>query len=138
VYEYFDHTADVGIRVTAADLETLFSDAGIALFGLIVDDPSQIRTVEECTIRVAGTMDETDYLLFDWLNELLRLFEETQLVFCQFDVTLSADGIKAVGRGEPFDPDRHGPGNEVKAVTYHGLRVEPTPGGWEAEVILDI
>lgn len=138
MYEYLDHTADVGIRVQAADLETLFGDAGIALFGLIVDDPEQIRTVRDCNINVAGTIDEADYLLFDWLNELLRLFEETQLVFGRFDVTLSAAGVAAVGYGEPLDPERHGLGNEVKAVTYHRLRVEQTPGGWEAEVILDI
>ena len=138
MYEYFDHTADVGIRVQAGDLETLFGDAGIALFGLIVDDPAQIRTVRDCNINVAGTIDEADYLLFDWLNELLRLFEETQLVFRRFDVTLSAGGISAVGYGEPLEPERHGLGNEVKAVTYHRLRVEQTPDGWEAEVILDI
>lgn len=138
MYEYFDHTADVGIRVQAADLETLLGDAGIALFGLIVDDLKKVRPMQELSVHVTGDLNEADYLLFDWLNELLRLFEETQIVFCRFQVTLSADGVTATGFGEPLNPDRHGLGNEVKAVTYHGLRTEATPSGWEAEVILDI
>jgi SHS2 domain-containing protein len=28
--------------------------------------------------------------------------------------------------------------HEVKAITYHGLKVEPADGGWLAEVIVDI
>jgi protein archease len=138
LYEYFDHTADVGIRLKAVDLETLLNDAGIALFSLIVDNLAQVQPREEVEIDVAGSVSEADYLLFDWLNELLRQFEETTLVFCRFEVMLSADGIAATGFGEPLDPDRHGLGNEVKAVTYHRLRVEQTPEGWEGEVILDI
>jgi len=138
VYEYFDHTADVGIRLRGADLETLLSDAGLALFGLIVDDLSSVRPNRELSISVSGDPDALDYLLFDWLNELLRVFEETQLVFCRLDVSLSGGTIRAVGWGEPLDAERHGLGNEVKAVTYHGLRVEQTSDGWEGEVILDI
>ena len=33
---------------------------------------------------------------------------------------------------------RHRLLHEVKAITYHGLRVEPAAGGWLAEVIVDI
>lgn len=138
MYEYFDHTADVGIRLKAPNLETLLNDAGIALFSLIVDNLAQVQPREQADIRVAGAVAEADYLLFDWLNELLRQFEETGRVFCRFKVTLSADGITATGFGETLDPNRHGLGNEVKAITYHRLRVEQTPDGWEGEVILDI
>jgi SHS2 domain-containing protein len=28
--------------------------------------------------------------------------------------------------------------HEVKAITYHGLKVEQTPEGWLAELIVDI
>ena len=37
-----------------------------------------------------------------------------------------------------MDPKRHELDAEVKAVTYHGLRVEPPAEGWLAEVIVDI
>ncbi|MHC4966372.1 MAG: archease [Planctomycetota bacterium] len=28
--------------------------------------------------------------------------------------------------------------HEVKAITYHGLKLEQTAAGWQAEVIVDI
>ena len=40
--------------------------------------------------------------------------------------------------GEPMDAARHTLLHEVKAITHHGLRVEPTEDGWLAEVIVDI
>ena len=46
--------------------------------------------------------------------------------------------LTATCRGEPMDSSRHQMDHEVKAITYHGLRVEQTADGWEAEVIVDI
>jgi len=40
--------------------------------------------------------------------------------------------------GDILDPTRHQIGTEIKAVTYHGLRVEQHADGWLAEVILDL
>ena len=40
--------------------------------------------------------------------------------------------------GEPYDPARHVLAHEVKAITYHELKVEKTADGWLAEVIVDI
>jgi SHS2 domain-containing protein len=40
--------------------------------------------------------------------------------------------------GEPLDRARHVLEHEVKAITYHGLRVEKIADGWLAEVIVDI
>ena len=49
-----------------------------------------------------------------------------------------AKSLTAAARGEPFDPERHPLSHEVKAITYHGLIVESSEGGWLAEVIVDI
>ncbi|RMG32686.1 MAG: archease, partial [Planctomycetota bacterium] len=47
-------------------------------------------------------------------------------------------GLRATVRGERFDPQRHRPGHEVKAITYHGLKVEQRDGEWLGDVIVDI
>ena len=36
-YRIFDHTADLGIEVTAATLEELYAEAARALFALLTD-----------------------------------------------------------------------------------------------------
>lgn len=136
MYEIFEHTADLGLRIQAPDLETLFSDAGRGLTSLIAPDLDGIRSVREVPLHVTG--EGRDDLLFDWLNEILYLFESEHLLLSQFEVHIDASGLHATARGEPLDEARHSLEHEVKAITYHGLKVESTPQGWLAEVIVDI
>ena len=136
MYEVFEHTADLGLRVRAASLEQLFADAGAALLSVLVANPEAVRGVQEKTYRIAGR--ERDYLLFDWLTELLFTFETEHRLLSQFAIRLVDDGLEATCRGEPIDRERHELEHEVKAITYHGLKVEPAGDGWLAEVIVDI
>ena len=62
--------------------------------------------------------------------------DATNLV--KVDIEVSEAGLKAIAYGEPMDPARHEPAHEVKAITYHDLKVEQTADGWLAEVIVDI
>ena len=136
MYETFEHTADLGLRVEAADLDGLFAEAGRGLTSMLVDDPAQIHPRLEASLRVEGA--DRAYLLFDWLNELLFRFESERLLFREFDVHVTESGLEATLRGEPADPQRHQLAHEVKAITYHQLVIEPTESGWRAEVIVDI
>lgn len=136
MYEFFDHTADLGMRIRAAERNELFEEAGRALFSAILANPEVICAVEETTFRVDGTRN--DDLLLDWLCELLYAFETQRLVFGQFDVRADETGISATARGEPIDSDRHQLNMEIKAITYHGLKVEQNADGWLAEVIVDL
>lgn len=136
MYETFDHTADIGLRITATTLEQLFADAGRGFSSLVVANLDDVQPVDERTIRIVGTAH--DYLLFDWLNELVYLLDHEHLVFSQFTITLEADGLTALCRGELLDRARHQLEHEVKAVTYHELFVKQVENGWTAEVILDI
>ncbi len=136
MFETFDHTADIGLRVSAATLEELFVDAARGLTSLLVENFDDVRPALTETIRLIGT--EVDYLLFDWLNELLFRFETSQLLCREFDVRLSDQGLEATIRGESSDPARHRLAHEVKAITYHGLSVQQTENGWQTELILDI
>ena len=134
--EVFEHTADIGLRVRAVELNELFAEAARGLFGLIVENLIDVRPTQTERFHVDG--QEREYLLFDWLNELLYRFDSRHLVCSEFNVTVAESGLDAEVRGEPLDPDRHRLDHEVKAITYHGLKVEQTPDGWLAEVILDI
>jgi SHS2 domain-containing protein len=77
-------------------------------------------------------------LLFDWLNELLYAFESEKLLLSEFEIVIGEQEVQAICRGEPMDSARHEMDHEVKAITYHGLRVQQMTEGWEAEVIVDI
>ncbi|MBC8351818.1 MAG: archease [Planctomycetes bacterium] len=136
MFETFEHTADLGLRVRAMSLENLLEEAGRGLFSMMVTNLQEIRGLQERTYRVDGTA--VDYLLFDWLNELLYTFESEHLLLADFKVELDSEGLQATARGESMNLDRHLMEHEVKAITYHGLRVEEHTDGWFAELIVDI
>jgi SHS2 domain-containing protein len=136
MYELFEHTADLGIRARAQDLSSLFAEAARALFAVIVRNPDTVRTKENVEFHIDGT--DREFLLVDWLCELLFAFESRRLLLSTFSVTIDDIGLHATAQGEPFDKSRHELEHEVKAVTYHGLSVEQDEKGWSAQVILDI
>jgi SHS2 domain-containing protein len=136
MFETFDHTADLGLRARAADLDTLLVEMARALMAVLVENSDAVRPEQPVRIDIAG--DDREYLLFDWLKELLTRFELDQMLFRRFEVKVRPDGLSATAWGEPLDRGRHELGHEVKAITYHGLTVQETDGEWLAEVIVDI
>ena len=137
-YEVFEHTADVGLRITSDSLEKLFSEAGRGVASLIIENPEAIEPRQ--TVRFELESEDLLGLFVDWLRELIYRFETDHLLLSEFRLELSDDlrRLRADCRGEKADWTRHLPDNELKAVTYHGLRVAQTRDGWEAEVIFDI
>jgi SHS2 domain-containing protein len=136
MYETFEHTADLGLRMRAPDLATLFAEAARALFSAIVEDLESVEPLQKIELRLEDT--DQELLLFDWLKELLYRFDTEHLLFSRFEVHLDRGSLAGSAWGEPLNPARHALSHEVKAITYHGLRVEQQAGGWLAEVIVDI
>lgn len=136
MYETFEHTADLGLRVASPTLQGVFVDAARGMFSMIVPELSTV----ECRVTVPVTLkaDQIDFLLFDWLNELLFLFDARRLLLSEFEVTIDETGLTALVHGEAYDPVRHVLEHEVKAITYHGLILAEAESGWNAELIVDI
>ncbi|MFO0910059.1 MAG: archease [Isosphaeraceae bacterium] len=136
--ETFDHTADVGLRITGNDLDDLFRTAAEGLFDYIVVNRRDVRAAEREPVSLHA--EEPAELLAVWLNELIFRSETRHRLYSDFAIHLAPDGLSLSGTigGEAIDPDRHELDHEVKAVTRHGLSLERGPAGWSAEVILDI
>ncbi len=137
MFELFDHTADVGLRIRAADLNGLFAEAARGLFSLIVENMDDVRPGRQYAFCLKA--DNPTDLLCDWLAELLFVFDTKHLLFVEFDVRINGEhSLEATARGEVADETRHRLDHEVKAITYHGLTVRRDGPGWMAEVIVDI
>jgi SHS2 domain-containing protein len=135
-YRIFDHTADLGVEVTAATLEELYAGAAFALFELLTD-LSSVRAGVARAIVVSGE-DSAD-LLVNFLREILYAWNGDRFLMkaCRIQ-EVSPRRLKALLRGEPFDPSRHRIQQEIKAVTYHQASVEKTGDVWVARVIFDV
>ena len=136
MYETFDHTADVGIRAAARDLPAIFQETARGLLSLLVEDVGEVRPLDEVSIVLRER--DLEYLLFDWLRELLFLFDARQFLACAFEIAIRDGDLQAKVRGESIDTSRHRLAHEVKAITSHGLMLRQTENGFEAEYIVDI
>ena len=136
-YRILDHTADLGLEVTAETPQDLYKAAAAALFELMTDVRILGRT-RTCRIDVEG--DNPADLLVNFFRELLWAFNgEGFLARECVVVNLSATRLEALLEGDTFDPDRHRLIREIKAVTYHHTEVGQLPGGrWVARVIFDV
>lgn len=132
-YELLEHTADIMVRTTGADLEECFANAAYALEDQIVD-ADRVRSLERVEIDVEGFDKEA--LLLNFLSEFLFLFDTRRLVFGQFLVFIDGNNLHCDAWGEPIDVERHGAKREIKAITYHMMQVdEATPS---VTVLFDI
>ena len=136
-YEFFDHTADIGVHVFGGTLEELFTNAAAALYGAFGQlQKSEVRDQKLLEIEAASAED----LLHDWLAELLYEVETNHLLYDEVEITgLTPQRIAATLYGGEIDFDRSHANQEIKAVTYHELRVEQLPDAtWRATVIFDV
>jgi SHS2 domain-containing protein len=136
MYEFFDHTADIGIRGRGATLAELCVAMAQGLTELIAED-SPLQAVDARSIDLSAA--DAEALLLSWLKELLFWFSTDRFLPVRYELT-EVTPTRLQGRviGEAFDPDRHTQGREVKAITRHALAVRQDAQGWSGEAIVDI
>ena len=135
-FEYFDHTADMGMRAYGKDLAELFTSSALGMFSLIV--PLEKFKAQDA-LDILLEAPNVEELLWKWLRELHYLFCTQKLVFKEFEFKeMNEKLVWATCSGEYFDPEKHSSEREVKAVTHHGFNVVKEANGWKAEVIFDI
>ena len=134
--EFFDHTADMGIRVSAATREELVVGAIDGLYGVI----GRLEGIGEPRgISFEFTGEDDAGLLRDLLTEVLFLFEHKRTIVADLEVPEFANGrLRVIGKAQTVDAARSEFQHEVKAITYHELVVRRVADGWEARIIVDI
>lgn len=134
-FEFFEHTADIGVRVYGATLPELFANAARAIYTALGEFAVSGRQEKNVELQ-AETLED---LLHDWLAELLFEIEARQMLYNEFALAVEAGRLKAAVRGGKIDFARSRPREEIKAVTYHQLVVHRQPAGdWQAIVIFDV
>ena len=132
-YEEIDHTADVGIRAYGRTVDELFANAAEGMFSLIAE-LATVKPVGEVGVRLEA--DDLPTLLLRWLSELLYVHETQRLLFSSFEAHVVGASLEGRARGEAIDKKRHELRLVIKAVTRHGLTVDPDKR--IAEVVFDI
>jgi len=134
-FRLLEHTADIGIAAAGEDLAALFQQSAFGLRQVITE--AAVRP--QLQKKVAIVAEDVEELLVNWLSELLYLFESELFLPATVRVEKIDDrSLQAKVCGEIIDPEKTELEREIKAITYHQIRVTETYSGWQAQVFVDI
>jgi len=139
MFETFEHKADVGVRGIGATEGKAFGECAKAMFSAIAD-LKKIRAKNSSEIELQAENQEE--LLMKFLNELLFLKDSKGMLYSSFNVYITAGGsgfsLHAKVGGEKIDPKKHALHGDVKAATYHQLRVAKEGNAFVAQCVVDV
>ena len=131
-YEILEHPTDLRIRAFGKTKEKLFSNL---LKGMFLGAGAKIEDQKKVSRKIKIKSTDEQSLLVDFLSEALAQSDINNEAYFEIEFK-KLTGTELVGKffGSPVLSF----GTEIKAVTYHGLEIKKTDGGWEATVLFDI
>ena len=137
-YEILEHTADVRIRASGNDLAGLLRGA-VRGMACLIAVTNYVEGWESVAVEASGETPEE--LLVHLLGEVLYVHYTRRIIFSDAGVEVTDDGAlraKCTLHGEAYDPARHELGYDIKAVTYHDLKIERAGDRLSAEIVFDV
>ena len=134
-YEIFATTADVGIRFRGRTFAGLYENAVAGLNALLFGETSEAQAVGRGR-RFCFRGDGAENVLVNLLAEVLSLAYQENKRAVAMEV-FSADG-NSLDAGFRLATIATAPAVDIKAVTYHMLRVVEKDGLKKASVLFDV
>ncbi|MCX8082291.1 MAG: archease [bacterium] len=133
-FETIEHTADVGGRIYGKDIEELFVNAVKLLYFLAGVKQYQEKT-KVIKIEIKGqTIEE---LLVKFLNELIY-YMDSKMVGGDIKNLFIEKANEGFNLYCEVDGHRISMVREIKAATYHNIRIKEKNGFFSSEIIFDI
>ncbi|MFH1782090.1 MAG: archease [Candidatus Omnitrophota bacterium] len=140
-YEIIEHTADIGLKAFGKTLEELFHNAAIGMFDIIggeeKDPPRDLDFKKD--IKIEKDIDTYEELLVVFLSELLYIANKQKVIFRSFDILeLDDNGIISNAKGKKLASLEDAFKVEIKAVTFHDLKIEKEKDIYYSTIIFDV
>lgn len=134
-FKIIEHTADIGIIAFGKDLPQLFSNAAFGMFSLITD---LNKITQKDKLEISTLAKDREELMIYWLNDLLWNYSVNKIIPSEFEILKMDDcNLDARVIGEKYDEKKHNIEMEVKAATYHQLKIEKKTN-WQVQIIFDV
>ncbi len=134
-YREVEHTADWALEVTAPDEAALLEEAARGMYALA---GTRLRPAPRLSRRLELSALDLESLLVLFLEELLYLGESEGAAFDTFSLRVEPHGeawhLRTDLEGAPLESMK----KEIKAVTWHNLRVRRTPAGLQTVMVFDV
>ena len=136
-YNFLEHATDAFIEVRAKDLTEAFVTVANAVINIMVDQ-DKVEVKEQKEIIAKGK--DLRYLLFSWLEEVTFTLITEGFAISKVELNIKQNGeyqITAKAYGEVLDLDKHNYKVEIKAPTFHEMKIEQN-GGVFMRFLLDL
>ena len=130
-FEELEHTADWALRIWAPSLAGLLEQAARGMYDL---SGTVVKSGGQETHTFTVESNDAEGLLVGFLGELLHYVDEEGLVFDEFDLAVAEHVVKARVTGAKIVERK----KEIKAVTFHNLKIEEKDGLLEAQIVFDV
>lgn len=136
-YELIEHTADIGLRVWGQDTKEIYVNAALALMDISAQKKDPLKTMATRVLTIKAEAENEKDLLVHWLSEIISLGDCEGVVFIDFYIHELTDH-KLVAEGFGASDHEFIGKTEVKAATYHNLKLEKQGQRYMAEIIFDV
>jgi SHS2 domain-containing protein len=137
-YRFLPHTADGKFQAFGKTLEEAFGNAALAVASLVWDW-EKIETKVRHFVHVRGI--DREQVLVKFLGEIVYLFETKRFLLGRVDglrirPEFASVSLEALLLGDVLT-ENHELHGDIKAVTYHELKIEEC-GGFTVQVVVDL
>ena len=135
-FEILEHPSDLGIEAYGKSIEEIYRNAALGLMSVIAGT-SKIEPREERLISISAI--DRENMLVRWLTEVLYLYDAEKFLTSGVEFLIVNETLlKAKIFGEQYVESKHDLKLDIKAITYHQLKIEERDGEWKARVFVDI
>ncbi len=123
-----DHATDAFVEVNAKDLKEAFSVTADVVINITID---QEKVEERGQKEFSAFGKDLRYLLFSWLEEITFVLITEGFAIRRIKFSIEEDNgftIHAIAFGEPLDFKKHNFKVEIKAPTFHEMKIEQNNG----------
>ena len=130
-YKEIEHTADIGIDVYAKDFSALLHQAGLGMLHLLGIDEPKINAEE---LDLEFTFSQLEDVLVQALSEVLFQIEAHDCIFLPERVIIRDLNACVHYVGIDSEEDL----SEIKAVTYHQMKIVNDEKGLHTIIVFDV
>jgi SHS2 domain-containing protein len=143
-YKYLEHSTDAFVQAHGSSLEVLFGNCAKGLVNIMFEI-DKVEDRQFSTITASG--EDLENLLFDWLEKVLLKILIDHIVASRFSIEISEKNANVMEKkyflrarvgGEKVSYSKHNYKIEIKAITYHELKIKRIGPNYVATFLVDL
>jgi SHS2 domain-containing protein len=143
-YKYLEHSTDAFVQAHGSSLEVLFGNCAKGLVNIMFDI-DKVEDRQFSTITASG--EDLENLLFDWLEKVLLKILIDHIVVSRYSIEISEKNANVMEKkyllrarvgGEKVSYSKHNYKIEIKAITYHELKIKRIGPNYVATFLVDL